>query len=418
MDDDLGVLPEADVLIEGRRIIAVGARLTAAEAEVIDGTNRILMPGFVDTHRHMADTILRGFASTSIDGSFWREYFTIYGGNHSPEEVYASVRLATVEAIDGGITTIHAWEHNLLTPAHADAALRALWESGLRGRFSYGPRNEPQTIDRADVLRLRDQHFSRRSGNWWQTADERLQLGIACRWMNPLPEEIFQNEFAFARENGLPITVHATGEDIATYRRHQALGPDVLLVHAHHSTPEDIAYLADSGATFSASIHGLARMAIGRPPIVESLRAGIVTGLSLDTGMDGADFFQLMRTSLTVERVTFEDIEAYQPKDVLRQATIEGACCLGLAEVTGSISPGKFADLVMLRADDLHMAPLNVPEAQVVFNAQPRHVDSVWIDGVARKRNGTLVGVDVGQVLADARTAVASLTERTRTPIR
>ncbi len=156
------------------------------------------------------------------------------------------MRFGLAEAIDSGITTMHAWEHNLQTPAHADAALQALSESGMRGRFSYGPSSDPEagssfaqgteTIDLDDVLRVRGERFARRRRRCCTSASP------AAASSTPSPT-IWQREFAFAREHGLPITTHTmmTAHDveraraISVYDEHDALGPDVLLVHAIHT---------------------------------------------------------------------------------------------------------------------------------------------------------------------------------------
>ncbi|MDQ2897141.1 MAG: amidohydrolase family protein, partial [Actinomycetota bacterium] len=237
MDPELGTLPRGDVLIDGARIEAVGVDLPREpDVEVVDGRDRIVMPGLVDTHRHMWAAMLRGCACYGDLGTYFHDVVFTYGAAFTPQETYTSVRFGLAEAIDSGITTMHAWEHNLQTPEHADAALSALEESGLRGRFSYGPSSDPaagssfaqgtETIDFEDVLRLRRARFGDEDG--------RLHLGIACRGVEYSQPEIWQREFAFAREHGLPITVHTmmTTHDveraraITIYQEEQALGPD------------------------------------------------------------------------------------------------------------------------------------------------------------------------------------------------
>jgi 5-methylthioadenosine/S-adenosylhomocysteine deaminase len=430
MDDELGTLPRADVLIEDRRIAAVGPDLPRhSDVDVVDGRDRIVMPGFVDTHRHMWAAMLRGCACYGDLGTYFHDVVFTYGANFTADDTYASVRFGLAEAVDSGITTMHAWEHNIQTPAHADAALQALSESGMRGRFSYGPSSDPEagssfaqgseTIDLDDVLRLRRERFA--------TDDGLLHLGIACRGVDYSQPEIWQREFAFAREHGLPITTHTmmTAHDvervraISVYEEHEALGSDVLLVHAIHTNEAERAYLARTSTPVSLSILSELRTGMGIPPIVEMMQAGVPLCLSVDTmaASDNSDYFAVLRATLLVPRGQHGDATVYQPDQVLRHGTLDGARALGIGELTGSLTPGKRADVIVLRATDLNLAPINVADGQVVLAAQPRNVEHVWIDGVQRKRDGELVDVDTSTLVANARAAVAGLSERIGKPL-
>jgi 5-methylthioadenosine/S-adenosylhomocysteine deaminase len=430
MDDDLGTLPRADVLIDGARIAAVGPDLPReADVELVDGRDRIVMPGFVDTHRHMWAAMLRGCACYGDLGTYFHDVVFTYGANFTPDDTYASVRFGLAEAVDSGITTMHAWEHNIQTPAHADAALQALAESGMRGRFSYGSSSDPdagssfaqgsETIDLDDVLRLRRERFT--------NGDGLLHLGIACRGVEYSQLEIWRREFAFAREHGLPITTHTmmTAHDvervraITVYEEHQALGPDVLVVHAIHTNDAERRYLAQTQTPVSLSILSELRTGMGIPPIVEMMQAGVPLCLSVDTmaASDNSDYFAVLRATLLVPRGQHENATVYQPDQVLRHGTIDGARAMGLGDVTGSLTPGKRADVIVLRAGDLNLAPLNVADGQVVLAAQPRNVEHVWIEGLPRKRDGELTGIDAARLTADATAAVAGLSERLGRPL-
>jgi 5-methylthioadenosine/S-adenosylhomocysteine deaminase len=430
MDDELGTLEHADVLIDDAHIAAVGPSLPRESGdEVVDGRDRIVMPGFVDTHRHMWAAMLRGCACYGDLGTYFHDVVFTYGANFTPDDTYASIRFGLAEAVDSGITTMHAWEHNLQTPAHADAALQALGESGMRGRFSYGPSSDPEagssfaqgteTIDFDDVLRVRGERFA--------DDDGRLHLGIACRGVEYSQPEIWQREFAFAREHGLPITVHTmmTAHDveraraISIYKEHESLGPDVLLVHAIHTNEDERAYLAETHTPVSISILSELRTGMGIPPIAEMMQAGVLLSLSCDTmaASDNSDYFAVLRSTLLVPRGQHENATIYQPDQVLRHGTIDGARALGIGNQTGSLSPGKRADVIVLRANDLNLAPINVADGQVVLAAQPRNVEHVWIDGVQRKRDGELVDLDVNALVRNAQAAVAGLSERLGKPL-
>lgn len=424
MDDNLGVLRDADVLIDGKFIVAVGRRLSADDAQVIDGTDRIVMPGLIDTHRHCYHAMLRGCGANDDYQTFWQRVSQGYGAAFLPEDTYISIRFGLAEAIESGVTTVHAWEQNMESPAHADAAVRALLDSGMRGRFSYGPASNPasphsimnpvDTIDLMDTLRLRDEVFTMRRDGGHFHPDGMLDLGIACRHVRLTKTDIWREEFAFARDYGLPITLHVTGGAISILREYQALGPDVLAVHAHHASDDEIRYLAESGTPVSCSITSLLRSGTGRSPMVAMMRAGVRLCLSLDSSAisDSGDMFAQMRIGVLVERGLYEDQRVYSPEQALRHATINGATALGLGDVTGSLTPGKRADLIVLRTTDLNMGVMIDPMTHIVFSAQPRNVETVFIDGVCKKRDGALVGVDVPELVRSVRRAVTELGQR------
>jgi 5-methylthioadenosine/S-adenosylhomocysteine deaminase len=420
--DDRG-LHTGDLLIDGDRIAGIGPSLPAGGAEVIDGAGMVAMPGMIDTHRHCWGSMLRGGACYGNLGDYFGKVVFAYGAAFTPEDNYTSVRLGMAESVAGGVTAIHAWEHNLQTPEHARATLQALRESGMRGRFSYGPSADPQdgrsfaqgteTIDFDEVLRFRDEEIA---------GGGRFDLGIAARGVEFSREEVWTREFAFAREHGLPITAHAmmTPHDIeqhrsvAVYRERDALGPDLQLVHCIRVDEEEIGWLADSGTHVSISILSNLRCGMGLPPVLAMTRAGVAVALSLDTmaAGDNADMFATMRITLGIERAKADDGAAFQPVEVLHQATTAGARYLGMGDRLGVLREGALADVVLLRATDLNMAPLNVTDGQVVLCAQPSNVDTVLIDGELRKRHGELVGVDTAALVRDATAAVAALRDR------
>ena len=431
MDGDVpgSTLETGDVLIDGDRIAGVGRGLDAPGAEVIDGRGMIAMPGLVDTHRHMWAAMLRGGACYGTLADYFGTVVFTYGAAFTPEDTYRSVRFGLAESVDGGITTIHAWEHNLQTPEHARAAVQALRESGLRGRFSYGSSSDTtagssfvrgdETLDFADILKLRDEEFSDPPG--------RLHLGIAARGHEFSREHVWQEEFRWAREHGLPITAHCmmtphdleNGRAVSIYEQAGVLGEDLLLVHCIRVDEEEIGHLARSRTPVSISILSNLRCGMGLPPVLAMMRGGVAVTLSLDTmaAADCADMFNAMRITMGIERAKADDGSVYQPREALAQATTAGAAALGLGAVTGALRPGLKADVVLLRATDLNMAPLNVLDGQVVLSAQPHNVDTVIIDGVVRKQAGELVGLDRSTLVADVTEAMAGLNARVGAPL-
>jgi 5-methylthioadenosine/S-adenosylhomocysteine deaminase len=420
------VLDRGDLLIDGDRIAGVAPSIDAPGAEVIDGRELIAMPGMIDTHRHMWAAMLRGGACYGDLHDYFVKVVFAHGAAYTPEDTYTSVRLGLAESVYSGITGMHAWEHNIQTPAHARAALQAMQESGLRGRFSYGPSSDPaagssfaqgsETIDFEDILRLRDEQF---------TEPGRIHLGIACRGHEFSREHIWKEEFAWAREHGLPITVHCMmtsgdlehGRAVSIYRQEDVLGPDMLLVHCIQVNEEEIGWLAETRTPISISILSEMRCGMGLPPTLAMVDAGVPVSLSLDTmaASDNSDMFNVMRVTMGIERARAGAGTVYQPQQVLRHATSEAAGILGFDRV-GQLREGWRADVILLRADDLNMAPINVLDGQVVLAAQPSNVDTVFIDGVLRKQHGELVDVDAKALVRDATRAVEALKERVGVP--
>ena len=414
LDDTLGVLPKADVAIRGGAIGEIGPQLRARAAEEVDATGCIVMPGLVDAHRHLFSPLLRGCAVNASYEEYFQEVVLGYGASYTPDDTRAAMTLGTLESIDAGTTTIHAWEHNLLTPDHADASIQAFLESGVRGRYSYGPPNEPPTVDLDDLLRVRDRYFSSRAGEHCVDESGRVHLGLATRGVEFGRPDIWIRELAWGRQHGFPLTAHVMEHAISELHEHDALGPDLLAIHAFRATPAELERLLASGTPVCVAPPAMARAGIGRSPIKEMLELGVPLSLSVDStaGCDTADMFAVMRIAVLIERAVHSSVLAYRPEDALRHATIGGAQALGIGDQTGTLTPGKRADVIVVRADGLNFVPLNAPEAQVALCGQPQNVDAVFIDGVCRKRGGELVGRDVAAALTAAREAVDALRSR------
>src|SRR5437899_1421145 len=241
MDPKLGNIPRGDVHVRNGMLVAVGPNLAAPDAEEIDGSNRIALPGFIDTHFHLWGSFARGIVA---DGDF--DYFPVMsriGPAMTPEDAYNSSKLGIAEALNSGLTTIHDWAHNIITGAYADADLRALRDVGIRARFSYGySRNlqlkPEQTADLADIARVKREWFS--SSN-----DGLLTMGFASRGPGDTPPQVYRREWENVRSLGLPITQHAgrSLQEIAKFHRiemlyrDKLLGPDVQLIHTLNTAP-------------------------------------------------------------------------------------------------------------------------------------------------------------------------------------
>ncbi len=418
MDPGLGDVADGDVLVQGSQITAVGPGLTAPGAAEIDARGMIVAPGLVDTHWHLWNTLLR---SMSDGGSGYFRVTVALGRVFGPDDVYQGTRLGCAEAINSGLTTVHDWCHNLRSPAHAEAALRALTGSGLRARFSYGyaaGHGNDQPMDLAGLAALH------RDWAAWSAAG-RLSLGMAWRGpggSNPamrVPPAIYQQEIATARGLGLPVTVHACGPrtacgQIAVLAQAGLLGPDLQVVHANCASDAEVAALAEAGSPVSLSPFSELLIGYGLPRTADLLAAGLPVGLSVDsTALTGnADMFAIMKLTQGLVNAGAADEFAMTARQALALGTIEGARSLGLGEVTGSLTPGKQADLILVDTRAPNLAVFTDPAQMLVAAAQPANVHTVLCAGRFLKRDGVLVTLDPAEIGAAARAALAGVRAR------
>ena len=423
MDPAVGDLPDCDVLIEDGIIAAVGpdlggyGRLAPADAEIIDGTDRIVVPGFIDTHRHLWQTALRNLAADWTLSQYLVGVLGTMAPAYHPEDVYAGNLLGALEALDHGITTILDWSHCALgSPEHVDAAICALERSGIRAVFAYGNGaaiwiDRASSADWSQLRRLRE-HGSYGAG--------RITLAAALRGPDFGTVDVAVEDWRAARELGLPISVHIgvagfADRPVSALAGRGLLGPDTTYVHCSRLHDDELQMIADTGGAASVAAEVEMHMGHGYPPTGRLLAVGIRPSLSIDvcTGI-GGDMFTAMRTTLAMQRALDNDrvIRAggapqhleLTARDVLEFATIQGARTLGLADRAGSVTPGKDADLVLLRTDQLNMLPVNNPVASVALAANTRNIDVVMVGGTVLKRRGELTGADLAEVrkLAEA----------------
>ncbi|HEY6628527.1 MAG TPA: amidohydrolase family protein [Acidimicrobiia bacterium] len=431
LDSSIGEIEVGDVLIEDNRIVKVAPDIDAADSEVVDATDMLLMPGLVDTHRHTWQTAIKGMSSDWSLPEYLAGIRSRIGPRFTPEDVYAATLLGATEALNSGVTTLVDWAHIMNSPGHADGSIAALREYGGRAMFAYGTPNDENiaewyidsTIPHSDdIRRVRNEELS--------DDDGLVGLMMAARGPQHTTPETSAGDWRLARELGIRITAHA-GEG-AWSLRHQpvlrlheqgVLGEDTTLVHGNQFSDEDLQLMADSGASISISPEVEMHMGLGFPVTGRALAHGIVSSLSVDVPVTvGGDMFSVMRCALATERalVNEESIRRVEmverltisSEDVLRMATIDGARSCGLGDRVGTISPGKEADIVMIRANDLNLAPLNRPMAAVVVMAHAGNVDSVLVGGRFVKRSGQMLSVDVPSVLERATASRDSLLER------
>ncbi len=412
VDKQLGNFWRADVLIEGTKIAAVGPDLGVTDAEVIDASNMIVMPGLIDTHRHLWEGIFRNVSVDGILANYFPDVLGVLAPKYRPEDAYAGNLIGALGAIDTGITTILDWSHIQNTPEHSDASIKALQDSGIRAVFAYGNPNtslsdwwfNSSLNHPEDVKRLKPKYFS--------SDDQLVTLALAPRGPCWTTMEVVRHDWALARELNIPITVHVgVGENgmwggIKQMYEEGLLSSDTTYIHCCTLTDDELKYIVDTGGTFSLATAVEMQMQHGMPPIDRVLRLGSSLSLSVDveTNVPG-DMFTQMRAAFQLQRAlvnqralyggTIEGETLVTARQVLEFATIEGARANWLDHKTGSLTPGKEADIIMLSADRLNVFPLNDPIGAVVAGADTGNVDSVFIAGKAMKRNGQLLNVDL-----------------------
>jgi cytosine/adenosine deaminase-related metal-dependent hydrolase len=423
MDPAIGDLPRGDVHVRNGEIVAVGPNLAAPGAQVLDGRNMIVMPGFVDTHWHMWTTSLRAIIRN--DDASKVGYFPVsarLGNYFTPDDMYRSVRLGAAEALQSGVTTLHDWAHNMRSPEHADANLRALDGAGIRARFSYGYSG---LLQPGDVMNLAD--LARVQNEW--IAPQRgglLTLGMSSRGStfqvneDPVVWRTMHTEWDGVRKLGLPITLHVGAAGAVTaLEREKLLGPDVMLVHPTRLSPAELRILADRRTVFSSSpVTETRRTGDGGDiQVAEMLAAGVPVCLSVDhvAGLN-CDFFNQMRVLHWQHSHRIGDRVPLTTRRIVELATIDGAKGLGIADKVGSLTPGKRADLILVRTTDVNIAPVVDVTHALVFTAQPGNVDTAMVDGRILLRGGKLTAVDTEQVTREAAESAAGIQKRAGWP--
>ncbi|SDX74548.1 amidohydrolase family protein [Halobellus clavatus] len=411
LDPEIGEQEDADILIEDGEIVEIGRGLSASNAEIIDASDHIVVPGFVDSHIHLAQTQVRGIAG---DWSLMGEYFDHMLGNitglYQPEDMYLGGLFGGLEKLYTGTTTALDWSYpNSLE--HGERAIDALKDAGLRAVYTYGPPGDDaakwwfesdvglpeQNIRTLHEEKIRD--------------DDLLSLGIGLRGPDFCVDETARGDLELAREMDALATVHmgaalwgssVYGEEYNGFGAiEDMLGPDVNVAHANHFAQEDIDYAVEQGVSFSATPEVEMQMGHGIPVTDKVLEAGgrptwgvdVCSSISGDMGTQMRVGMQLQRM-FDNQKVLEGDEEVSEVsmncRETLEMATIEGARALGLEDEIGTLTPGKRADIVLIDETDFMTAPAHSPIQTVVFQSDPSHIDTVLVDGEVKKRGGQL----------------------------
>ncbi len=415
IDAAIGDLANGDVHVRDGAIVAVAPEIAAPGATVIDARGMICMPGFIDTHWHLWTSSLRHMIRIDDPKRGYQPVTNSLGRHYTPEDSYRAVRLGLAEGLAAGATTVHNWAHNIRSPAHADAELSAMRDMGVRGRLAYGT---PMAYPDDQVMDLDGLAATHRK---WMPNDGMLTLGICSRNVgdatNPLRGNISvdmaRRDWGGARKLGLPITMHTSGPSPVTLlEEHGLLGPDVQLVHPLLTTAAERQILAKRGVSYSTSPTGESRRSarVGVIQLAELLESGVKVSLSIDNiGSYAVDYFQCMRILYALHLHRIGPKPRLTSKRLVQLATLDGAVDLGIADRTGSLTPGKRADLILVRTRDINMSLSSDPYEALVTFAQPRNIDTVIADGRILRRANDFTALDHAEVVKQALESVAEL---------
>jgi 5-methylthioadenosine/S-adenosylhomocysteine deaminase len=418
-DPAIGDLRSADILISGGRIEAVGPGLSAPDAEVIDGTDRIALPGFVDTHRHSWQSLIRHMSTDWTLPQYFSGVRGVLGNNYSPEDMYAANLIAMLDALDSGITTLVDWSHNNNTAGHADAAIQGVLDAGIRCVWAYGNSND-EWLPVSDKPQSRD--VERIAKQWFSSTDQLVTLALAPRGPQFATKDVTVHDFGLARELDIPVTVHvgdgAWGKSLPVlWLEEQGFADSrTTYVHCNMLRDDEFDVIARTGGAISIAPELEMHMGHGRLATLRARDRGIPLSLSIDVCTSvGGDMFSAMRALLAGTRylVNVAALDAGQAVDplpitateVLSFATQGGATAAWLGNTVGSITPGKAGDIILIRTDQYGMQPLNYPAGAVIESGNPNLVDTVLVDGKLVKRDGVLLGHDFARVRAQAEQA-------------
>jgi 5-methylthioadenosine/S-adenosylhomocysteine deaminase len=453
MDPSVGDFAEADVLVQGKTILAVGPNLAAGTAEAVDARGRIVMPGFIDTHHHQFETALRSFLADGVlinDGSgsasgsttYFEFILNKFAPVYRPQDVYINELFGALSQLDDGVTTVHDVSQIHHTPQHSDAAIQALFDSGRRSAFGYfeGAGSNPANYAYPqDAFRIKKQFFS--------SSDQLVSMIMGGEVYLGAP--IYQQSWTIGRELGLQIAAHILSPfGIRPILDQLALGqggvgpggqppgklkvgPDNLFIHMTGMSDHGWQAVHDAGAQVSVAFPIEMNMRHGMPPILKLQSLGMEPSLSVDVECTmTADFFTQMRVCMNLQRALVNQMILDQglppnpvdwglppgaagnpwptppaglpapltTRDVLRYATMNGAKALRLDGKTGSLTPGKEADIIILDATRLNVAPLNQVPGAVVSLMDRTNVETVIVAGKVRKWKEQLLGVDLNRL--------------------
>lgn len=434
IDQAIGELPRGDLLVTGDRIEAVAPRIDARADRVIDGRGTIVLPGLINAHIHTWETALRGMGGDWAGSDYFNFFHARLAPLYTPEDTFISTLVGALAQIDAGVTTIFDWCHNNSTPAHTDAAVDALFTSGIRAVFGHGtvkPHPKPGEPHFSQIPHPVSEIRRLRTGRL-SSDDALVTLAMAILGPDYSTLEVCRHDFRAAREFGLLSSAHVWGRanrlvpgGYRTIAAEGLLGPDHNGVHCNYIEDDEVKVMVDCGASITSTTSGEINNHV-RPPLSGRVRKfGGRPSIGIDSEVNGkGDMFEVMRSALRFQRLfanqelvrqiesdqnsaaaqyarnnlkqigtggSLIDKVAFTMREVLEWATINNARAMGIDRRVGSLTPGKQADLIMVRRDALHIVSAQDPVQAVVAYAETGDVDTVMIAGRIVKESGKLL---------------------------
>jgi len=412
----------ADVLVKNNKIFKIESDIHYPQADkIIDAAGMIVMPGFVDTHRHLWETAFKGIAGNWTLMEYLNGVLGNIAPHFKPDDVYTGNLLGALEAINSGITTIFDWSHIMNSMEHAEAAIQALHDSGIRAKFGYGTPGtsvwewfyESQLKHPLEAKTIREKIL--------YSDNELVTMALAIRGPEYSNMEVTEHDILLGRELGLQISMHIGGgvfgpkyNGIQKLYNAGLLEPDLNFAHANTLSENDFRIIADHNCTISVTPEVELQMGLGLPATGKAIQMGIDCGLGVDvvTATSG-NMFDQMKAALQAERAIQNKILYQKGKmpekltitdsDILKIATYGGAKTIGLHEITGSLEIGKQADIILIDTKNISLSPSVNPVSSVVLYAKENHVDTVMVAGKILKRHGKLIYPDLQELLDKAR---------------
>jgi cytosine/adenosine deaminase-related metal-dependent hydrolase len=416
--DTQGDLPVGDILVTGDTLTAIAQHIAADDAQVVDATGCIIIPGLINAHMHTWQTALRGLAANWTLLEYFRRMHAGLATVFEPEDLRIATEMGALNQLNCGTTTLADWCHNNPTPEHNDAAIEGLLSSGIRAAFFHGtPKPDPKPGQapfwevphpRAETERLLKAHQGK--------ALLSIQAAILGPHYSTL--DVALHDFRMARELGLIASMHQGGGPARTpdgWERLEAaglLGDNINIVHGHALSDAQLERFCSLGMSFSAAAESEMTQGHGHPLTGRLRKLGRAPSLGVDLeSVISGDMLTQARVALGMQRSldnfayreahgTIPPTSTITTREALAWVTLEGARMLKQAHRIGSLAPGKQADLVLVRATDLNMQPVHDLVNTVVMQASLANIDSVMVAGQWKKRRGQLVGVDLAPGLA------------------
>lgn len=411
LDRDIGDFKGGEILFTGNRIDAVGRSLNATADEVIDATDKIVMPGLVNAHMHTWETALRGIGAEWMTPDYLRTIHLNLATRYTPEDNYLGNLIGALGQIDGGVTTLVDWCHNLTSLEMAERAIDGLVDSGIRAVFAHGTAKPPTKEGEKPFTHIphpRERIEALRKGRL-ASDDNRVTLAMAILGPDWGTWEVVEHDIRLAREFGLVSSSHTRRREdsvvpdgYARMAKAGLLGPDHNLVHGTSYDHNDLRIIVDCGASLTSTVLVELHHHIGDTQVAAFRAAGGMPSLGIDVEpFCSGQMFREMQAALLFARgreIRNNALRGNSPfkqmpvrsREALEWATIGGARAFRMDHKIGTLSPGKKADIVMLRANDINMVPVYDPIYSIVEIAGAGNVDTVIIDGIVRKQNGKL----------------------------